>query len=345
MTTLRDPAPYWADCLSGKSVLITGGLGFIGSSLALQLVELGANVSVLDALIPEYGGNWFNVAFAEDRISATIGDIRDAALVSELVQDQDLIIHGAAQVSHVKSLADPFPDIDINIKGTAVLLEACRTHNPQATLIKLGTRGQYGQVSRLPVGEDTPVAPRGIYEFSSHASEQLMEIYHRIHGTRVVLLRLSNIYGPRAQMRHSRFGVANWFIRLAMDDRRIPVFGTGRIKRDFLYIDDCVEAILRLACCPSAIGEVFNIGNDHPSDFLELAQTVVEQAGSGRWGHEPFSPERAAQEPGDFVCSIEKIHAHTGWRPTTPLVEGVRQTIEFYREFGLYYWEPQLVAA
>ena len=341
VTTMRFPE----ECFRDRSVLVTGGLGFIGSSLVRRLVQAGARVAVLDALIPEYGGNWFNLADVDDDASVTIGDIRDVDLVDAMVEGQDLIFHCAAQVSHVKSLTDPFPDIDINIKGTAILLEACRKYNPSARIVKLGTRGQYGPSTRLPVTEDAPLAPRGIYELSLLSSEQLMGIYHRMHGLPVTCLRLTNIYGPRAQMRHSRFGVANWFVRLAMEGQRIPVFGSGRIKRDFLYIDDCVDAILRVTACAESNGEIYNVGSDQPSDFLELARTAVSEAGTGSWGFEPFSLERKMQEPGDFYSSIDKIHAVTGWRPTTPLAQGVRKTIDFYRRFGSHYWDHALAAA
>lgn len=347
MTTLRlsqpSPSPY--PHLAGKSVLVTGGLGFIGSSLAINLVQAGAKVHVLDALIPEYGGNYFNIESVADQVHVTIGDIRDVALMEEVVRGHHIVFHCAAQVSHVKSLTDPFPDIDINIKGTAILLEALRRQNPNAMVVKLGTRGQYGPAATLPVAETAPMSPRGIYELSLQSSEQLLSIYHAVHGIPVILLRLTNIYGPRAQMKHSRFGVANWFVRLAMEDRRIPVFGDGSIKRDFLYIDDCIDGILRLTGCPAAIGEVFNLGDDRPSNFLELTRVIVEEAGTGSWGFEEFSRERKLQEPGDFYSCIDKIEKFVGWRPATPLRDGVRQTVQFYRRHASQYWERPAMAA
>lgn len=332
------------DVFAGKSALITGGLGFIGSSLAIALAELGCRVQILDALIPEYGGNWFNIAPIDDRVDVTVGDIRDEALVQDLVCGQDYIFHSAAQVSHVMSLTDPFPDIDINIRGTAILLEACRNFNPQALFVKLGTRGQYGPTTQLPVNETADLKPRGVYELSLLSSEQLTEVYHRVHGIPVILLRLTNIYGPRAQMKHSRFGVANWFLRLALDGKPIPVFGDGSILRDFLYIDDCVEAILNLAAEPAAIGEVFNVGSDQPSSFRELAETIVEQTG-GTWHFAPFTRERSKQEPGDYYSCIDKIRSLTGWQPQTSLEQGVRQTLNYYRQFRDHYWEPASVQA
>jgi UDP-glucose 4-epimerase len=236
------------------------------------------------------------------------------------------------------SLSDPFPDIDINIKGTAVLLEACKRHNRGARIVKLGTRGQYGPSVRLPVAEDAPMNPKGIYEVSLLAAEKIAQIYHDVHGIQTTPLRLTNIYGPRAQMRHSRFGVANWFIRLAVDGETIKVFGDGRLIRDFVYIDDCVAAILLAASTPAAAGQVLNVGNDQPSCFRELAETVVRVAGRGAWEFAPFTAERAAQEPGDFYSDISRIRALTGWSPRTTLDEGVRASLDYYQRHRTEYW-------
>ena len=270
------------DSFSGKNILILGGLGFLGSSLAIRLTAMGASVLLADAMIEEYGGNLFNIEPVKDDIQVNYCDIRDEHAMGQLVRGQDYIFHSAAQVCHLKSLNDPFPDIDINIRGTAVIMEALRQHNPTAKLIKLGSRGQYGSVLKLPAGEETKPDPKGIYEISLLAAEHIIGSYCRNHGIRSVLTRLTNIYGPRAQMRHNRFGVANWFVRLAIEDQTIPVFGDGLIKRDFLYIDDCVEALLRLAVLPDACGQVFNVGHDQPSNFLELATTIVDVAGINR---------------------------------------------------------------
>jgi len=326
-----------AKAFTGARVLITGGLGFIGSSLAVPLAEAGADVTLVDAMIPDYGGNLFNVAPVRERVRINFCDVRDPHAMNYLVRGQDFIFHSAAQVCHIMSLSDPFPDIDINIKGSAVLLEACKHHNKTARITKLGTRGQYGPSVRLPVAEDAPMNPKGIYEVSLLAAEKIAQIYHDVHGLQTTLLRLTNIYGPRAQMRHSRFGVANWFIRLAVDGEPIRVFGDGQLKRDFVYIDDCVAAILAAASAPSTVGQVLNVGDDRPSCFRELAETVV-QATGGRWEFAPFTPERAAQEPGDFYSDISRIRALTGWSPRTTLDVGVRASLDYYRRHRAQYW-------
>lgn len=322
-----------------KNILITGGLGFIGSNLAIKLANEGAKVTVADAMIPGYGGNLFNIEEVKDKITINFSDIRDEYSMAYLVQGKDFIFHLAAQVSHVMSLSDPFPDIDINIKGTAVLLEACKKYNKDAVVIRAGTRGQYGDSKLLPVKEDAPTNPKGIYEVSQLTSEKIMQVYHHIHGIRCVMPRLTNVYGPRSQMQSSSFGVANWFIRIAIDGGTIKVFGDGKIKRDFLYADDCVDALLLLALNENCYGEVFNVGDDTPSNFLELTETLCRLETKTKWEFAPFTPERAAQEPGDFYSDISKIESFTGWRPKTSLEAGLKKTIDYYKKFKGKYWQ------
>lgn len=321
-----------------KNVLITGGLGFIGSNLAIRLTKLGANVTLVDAMIPGYGGNRFNIDPISHCVTINYSNITDSNSMNHLVMDKDYIFHCAGQVCHVMSLNNPFPDIEYNIKGTAVLMEACKNHNPQAKVIKTGTRGQYGPAAQLPINEDAPTNPLGIYEISNLTAEKIMKVYHDIHGIRSVMLRLTNIYGPRSQMLHSRFGVLNWFIRQAIDDETIPVFGDGKILRDFLYIDDCVEAILMSGISEAAEGEILNVGWDIPTCFLEAAELIVEIARSGKWEFAEFSHERKLQEPGDFYSDISKIKELVGWEPRTSLREGVQKTIDYYRTHKTCYW-------
>lgn len=323
---------------SGKNILITGGLGFIGSNLAIRLVEAGANVTLVDAMIPEYGGNMFNIAPIKDRVTINFGDICDMHAMNWLVRDQDYVFHLAGQVSHVMSLSNPFPDIEYNIKGTAVLMEALRQHNPRAKVIFTGTRGQYGAAVSLPVNEDAPTNPKGIYEISNLTAEKIIKTYNDIHGIESVLLRLTNIYGERAQMKHSRYGVVNWFIRLAVDNQTISVFGDGEILRDFLYVDDCVDALLLAAQTPQAVGEIYNLGVDVPTSIREVVLKIIEVAQTGAWEFTPFSAERKAQEPGDFYSDISKIRRDMGWSPKTDLGTGLAQTIAYYRQYKDYYW-------
>jgi len=205
-------------------------------------------------------------------------------------------------------------------------------------VIHVGTRGQYGPAVSLPVSETAPTYPKGIYEVSRLAAEKITQVYHDIHGIRSILLRLTNVYGPRAQMLHARYGVVNWFVRLAIDGQMIKVFGDGQLKRDFLYIDDCIQAMLMAALCDAAYGEIFNIGVDQPTTFRELAETLVQVAGSGGWEFAPFTPERAAQDPGDFYSDISKIRRIVGWSPTSALEVGLAQTVDYYRQHKAKYW-------
>jgi UDP-glucose 4-epimerase len=323
---------------SGKKVLITGGLGFIGSNLAIRLVGEGASVAVADAKIEGYGANEANLAEVRGRVEIHLSDVRDESAMAELVTGVDVVFHLAAQVSHVMSLSNPYPDIDINIKGTAALLEACRKRNPSAILIRSGTRGQYGPAVKLPVAEDAPSDPRGLYEISQLSAEMVCRAYNRIHNMRIVPLRLTNVYGPRAQMRHSHFGVVNWFVRLALDGRPIPIFGSGRLVRDFLYVDDCVEALVRAAEEPAASGEILNVGHDRASTFLEVAEILRELVPGTAIEFTDFTPERKAQEPGDFLSDITKIRRILSWEPVVDLREGLSRTVDFYRERrGVYF--------
>jgi UDP-glucose 4-epimerase len=323
---------------NGVPVLITGGLGFIGSNLAIRLVELGAHVTLVDAMIPEYGGNLFNIDPIKEQVTINFGDICDHHAMDWLVRGQDYVFHLAGQVSHMMSLTNPYPDIEYNIKGTVVVMEALRRFNPEAKVVFTGTRGQYGPSVNLPVSEDAPMNPKGIYEISNLTAEKIIQVYNDIHGNQSVLLRLTNIYGPRAQMKHSHYGVANWFVRLAIDNQTIPVFGQGNILRDFLYVNDCVKAILMAATCDAAFGDVFNVGIDRPISFREFAEMVVRIAGTGRWEFAPFTPERKAQEPGDFYSDISKIRRVVGWEPETDFENGLEQTIAYYRTYKTHYW-------
>jgi UDP-glucose 4-epimerase len=326
-----------ASSFAGRRALVTGGAGFIGSALAIALVEKGADVTVVDAMIEGYGGNMFNLEPVRGRIAFHASDIRDARAMNELVEGQDVVFHLAGQVDHVLSLTDPFPDIDMNIKGTAVLMEAVKHHAPGARVVYTGTRGQYGPAVSLPVAEDAPTNPRGIYEISNLTAEKIIEVYDRVHGIPSALLRLTNVYGPRAQMKHSRYGVVNWFVRLAIDGQTMKVFGDGTIKRDFLHVDDCVEAILLAAASDAVRGEILNVGVDVPTTFRQLAEALSTLTGTP-WEFAPFSAERKAQEPGDFYSDISKIRRLLGWSPRTPLGEGLEQTIAFYRVNKAHYW-------
>ncbi len=324
-----------------KRVLITGGLGFIGSNLAHRLVTLGAQVTLIDSMLPLYGGNFFNIHDIRDKVEVNLCDIRDRPAIDYLVRGQDYIFHLAGQVSHVDSILDPFTDVDINVNGTLAILEALRKHNPGARLIFTGTRGQYGPAIKQPVDELAPTNPKGMYAITNLAAEKMILMYNEVHNVKGVSLRITNTYGPRHQMKHNRYGVVNWFLRLALDDQAIPLMGDGKILRDYLYIEDLVEGLLTTAQFDQTFGEVFNMGRGEGISFIELAETIVELTGQGSIRFVPFSEERKALEPGDYVGDYHKIQHYTGWEAKTDLRHGLKKTIEYYRKNRDYYWKPE----
>ena len=326
--------------LDGAKVMITGGLGFVGSNLALRLVDLGAIVTLVDSMLPLYGGNLFNIDPIKDQVCINFSDVRDRASMNHLVKGQDYIFHLAGQVSHVDSVIDPFTDVDININGTLSVLEACREFNPGARIVFTGTRGQYGPSVKLPVDERAPTNAKGIYAINNLAAEKIILMYHEVHNLPGICLRITNTYGPRHQMKHNRYGVVNWFIRLALDDQAIPIMGDGRILRDFLYVDDLVDVLVLAASSEKAYGQLFNVGTGIPVDFRTLGDTIVRLAGSGRCEFVPFSEERKQLEPGHFYADIGKIKNLLGWQPKISLDEGLQRTLEYYHNYREYYWKP-----
>ena len=324
--------------LKGKNVLVTGGLGFIGSNLCIELVRLGAYVTIVDNMLPRQGGNLFNIKEIEGRVRVNFSDVRDQSSMNYLVRDMDVVFHLAGQVNHVDSVRNPLQDLDINCKGTLVLLEALRAHNKHAKVIFAGTRGEYGASVKLPVDEDHPTNPKGIYAVTNLSAEKMVLVYDDIHGIEGICLRITNTFGPRHQMMHDEYGVFNWFIRQALDNAEIPVFGDGRILRDFLYVDDLVRCFLMVAVSEKAYGEVFNVGTGLPVSFQALAETIVKVVGSGSVKFTEFTRERKEVEPGDYYTNISKIRTLAGWEPRTSLEEGIARTAEFYRSFRKEYW-------
>jgi len=321
-----------------KNILITGGLGFIGSNLAIRLVAEGANVTLVDNMLPGHGGNLFNIDDIKDKVTVNFSDIRDPLIMDYLVRDKDYIFHLAGQVNHIESIKNPILDLDINCKGTLVILESCRKCNPKAKIIFTGTRGQYGHSIKLPVDEEHPMNPKGIYAITNLAAEKMILAYHNVHNIKGICLRISNTYGPRHQMHHDQFGVLNWFIRRAIDDETIFIFGDGLILRDFLYIDDLVDCLFKVGLEEKAYGEIFNIGSGKPINFLELAEKAIKIVRKGKIEFTNFSQEREALEPGDYYTDISKVIKFTGWHPLFELDEGIKRTTDFYCKYKEYYW-------
>lgn len=321
-----------------RNVLVTGGLGFIGSNLSIELVRLGANVTIVDNMLPRQGGNLFNIEPVKDKVRINFSDVRNQLSMNHLVRGQDIIFHLAGQVNHVDSMRNPVQDLEINCQGTLVLMQALRNNNIDATVVYSGTRGEYGSTVNLPVNEDHPTNPKGIYAVTNLAAEKMILVYNQVYKIPAICLRITNTYGPRHQMMHDEYGVFNWFIKKAIDDEALPVFGDGMIIRDFLYIDDLIECLLMSAPTKKAVGEVFNVGTGIPVTFKEIAEKIVKIAGKGTYKFTDFTKERAEVEPGDYYADISKLGRIVGWEPKISLEEGIRRTIEFYRRYRKHYW-------
>jgi len=328
--------PY-REFYQGRRVMITGGLGFIGSNLAHQLVDLGARVLIVDSLIPEYGGNLFNIHGIEDRVRVNIADVRQQSTMNYLVREQDVIFNLAGQVSHIDSMLDPYTDLEINCRSQLSILEACRRNNPGVKVVFAGTRQVYGRPDRLPVSEDHLVRPIDVNGVNKAAGEYYHLLYNNVFGVRACSLRLTNVYGPRQLLKHNRQGFIAWFIRLAIEDREIQIFGDGRQLRDFAFVDDAADAFLRAGANDSANGHVFNVGGSEPIAHRDLVDLLISTAGSGRYRFVEWPPEKKAIDIGDFYADSSLIRRTLGWEPRIDLREGLRRTIAFYREhFGEY---------
>jgi UDP-glucose 4-epimerase len=321
----------------GRRVLVTGGLGFIGSNLARQLVELGASVLVVDSLISEYGGNLFNVAGVEDRLRVNIADVRQQSTMNHLVRDHDVIFNLAGQVSHIDSMQDPYTDLEINCRGQLSILEACRRYNPTVKVVFAGTRQVYGRPDSLPVTEHHLVRPTDVNGINKAAGEYYHLVYNNVFGVRACSLRLTNVYGPRQLLKHNRQGFIAWFIRLALENREIQVYGNGAQIRDFVYVDDCVDAFLRAAASDASNGLVFNVGGSEHISHRALVELLIATAGAGRYRFVEWPPEKKAIDIGDFYADSTLIRNTLGWAPVTPLREGLARTLDFYREHMSHY--------
>jgi UDP-glucose 4-epimerase len=314
-----------------RPVLITGGLGFIGSNLAHQLVSLGARVLIVDSLIPDYGGNLFNVHGIEDRVRVNIADIRQQSTMNYLVRGHDVIFNLAGQVSHIDSMQDPYTDLEINCRSQLTLLEACRHNNAAVKVVFASTRQVYGRPDSLPVTESHLVRPTDINGINKAAGEYYHLVYNNVFGVRACSLRLTNVYGPRQLLKHSRQGFIGWFIRLVIENNEIQVFGDGTQLRDFVYVDDAVDAFLRAGADDASNGQVFNVGGLEPTSHRDLVELMIHTAGSGRFTCTSWPSDKKAIDIGDFYADSSKIGATLGWRPTTPLADGLKRTFEFYR--------------
>jgi UDP-glucose 4-epimerase len=322
---------------SGKHVLVTGGLGFIGSNLVERLVSLEAHVVVVDSLIPTYGGNPFNLHGLEQKVHINVADIRDPYCIAYLVRGQDYIFNLAGQVSHLDSMQDPLTDLEINCRAQLSLLEACRRLSRRPKVVFASTRQIYGRPQYLPVDERHPVSPVDPNGISKMAGESYHLLYSRIHGVEACCLRLTNTFGPRMRVCDSRQTFIGWWFRQLVEGKQITVYGDGQQERDLNFINDVVEAFLLAAASPHSAGEIYNLGGD-PISLKCLAQTLLDLNGSGSFTLVPFPDDRKSIDIGTYSGNYTKIQTELGWQPNTPLREGLLRTIEYYRQHAQHYW-------
>lgn len=316
---------------SEKPILITGGLGFIGSNLVHRLVEAGAAVTLVDSLIPEYGGNLHNIAGIEDRVRVNISDVRDEHAMKYLVQGQEVIFNLAGQTSHMDSMQDPQTDLEINAKAQLSILEACRKYNPTVKIVFASTRQIYGKPDYLPVDESHPLHPVDVNGINKMAGEWYHILYHNVYGLRTCALRLTNTYGPRMRIKDARQTFLGIWIRLLLEGKPFEVWG-GEQLRDFSYVDDTVDALLLAGQDNAADGKVFNVGGEPVVSLLETAQLLIEANGSGEFITRTFPAERKRIDIGDYYADDRLLRRTLGWQPQTPLPDGLRLTLDFYRK-------------
>jgi len=323
---------------ANKNILITGGVGFIGSALARQLVALDAKVTLVDSLIPQYGGNIFNIHDIKDKVTLNITDVRDPHAIAYLVQGQDFLFNLAGQTSHLDSMNDPQTDLNINASAQLSILQACRQYNPQITIVFASTRQLYGKPEYLPVDEKHPIRPVDVNGINKLAGEWYHLLYNSVYKIRSCALRLTNTYGPGMRVKDARQTFLGIWIRKLIEGQPIQVFGDGTQLRDFNYVDDVVEALLLSAIAPNAAGEVFNLGSSEYISLKDLAAMLVEIYQGGTYEIIPFPSERKAIDIGDYYSDYSKIKNTLGWSPKVEQADGLRKTVAYYVKHGKHYW-------
>ncbi|TAK64088.1 MAG: NAD-dependent epimerase/dehydratase family protein [Methylobacter sp.] len=327
--------------MKNKRVLITGGAGFIGSNLARRLVMLGANVTLVDSLIPVYGGNLRNIEDIKDRVTLNISDVRDPFAMAYLIRDKHYLFNLAGQTSHMDSMTDPQSDLEINAAAQLSILEACRQYNPSIKIVFASTRQLYGKPEYLPVDEAHPIRPVDVNGINKLAGEWYHLLYNNVYGIRACALRLTNTYGPGMRVKDARQTFLGIWIKSLIEGKPIQVFGDGTQLRDFNYVDDVVEALLLAALDPNADGQVFNLGSKEVVGLLQLAQILSELKPGSDYQVVPFPPERKAIDIGDYYSNFDKFQATLGWQPKIHLKEGLANCLAYYQENQKAYWDSE----
>ena len=320
-----------------KNIIISGGLGFIGSNLAIKLVGLGANVTVVDNLVPEYGGNTWNIESVKNKINISIADVRDEKIMGQLIQGQDYFFNLAGQTSHLDSMVNPFVDLEINAKAQLSILEECRKFNPSIKIIFASTRQIYGRPQYLPVDEKHPLVPVDVNGINKLAGEMYHVLYNKVYNIKTSVLRLTNTYGPRMRIKDARQTFLGIWIRNLLENKPIVIYGDGYQLRDYNYIDDVVDAFLLVAGSDVWNGSIFNLGNSNPISLETTAKLMIEENNAGKYIFTPFPEELRKIDIGDFYSDFSKIKINLGWNPEVSIYAGFRKTIEYFRNNYEYY--------
>ena len=324
---------------TNKRILITGGLGFIGSNLARSLVVQGANVTLVDSLIPQYGGNTFNIDDIQNKVVVNVCDVRDTFAMEHLIQGKEYLFNLAGQTSHLDSMADPHTDLDINAAAQLSILEVCRKENPDIKIVFASTRQLYGRPDYLPVDEKHPIRPVDVNGINKLAGEWYHLLYDNVYGIRACALRLTNTYGPRMRVKDARQTFLGIWIRLLIEGRPIKVFGDGLQLRDFNYVDDCVEALLLAGASDQANGKVYNLGGSEVIGLKDLSKMMVNLGHGGSFELAPFPSERKAIDIGDYYSDFSLITKELGWVPKIDLKDGLKRTLNYYSTHSSHYWD------
>lgn len=322
-----------------KQILITGGLGFIGSNLARALVAQGAKVTLVDSLIPQYGGNPFNIEDIRDKVIVNVCDVRDPFAMAYLLKDKDYLFNLAGQTSHMDSMSDPQTDLDINANAQLSILEVCRKVNSDIKIVFASTRQIYGKPDYLPVDEKHPIRPVDVNGINKLAGEWYHLLYNNVYGIRACALRLTNTYGPGMRVKDARQTFLGIWVRLMLEGKPIKVFGDGLQLRDFNYVDDCVEALLLAGFSDQANGKVYNLGSQEFIGLKSLAELIVNLGFGGSYELIPFPPERKSIDIGDYYSDFSLIRQDLGWTPSVALTDGLGKTIRYYQLNHAQYWE------
>lgn len=321
---------------AGAKVLITGGLGFIGSNLARRLSSLGADITVVDSLLPDYGGNRYNVEGIADRLQVNISDVRDTHSLRSLVQGKDYLFNLAGQTSHLDSMLNPMPDLEINCQAQLSILETCRAYNPRVKIVFASTRQIYGRPNHLPVGESHPLNPVDVNGINKMAGEKYHLLYNDLYGLPATALRLTNTIGPRMRIKDARQTFVGLWVRQLLEGKPIEVWG-GKQLRDFTDVEDAVDAFLVAAASPSTNGQVYNLGGSEVVDLISLAKLMVDVNGSGNYEIRDFPADRRAIDIGDYYADFSKIRAELGWTPKRSLRETIESTLRYFRDSMSHY--------